>query len=113
MNLERAIDANYTFPLRVEVYKLSTRLWEIIDSNCSFNHKLHFEDRSIYLNGEIHWVACGENKGGKLTNSLLVFDLSDETFSQIGFPRVLAAHDFELDLSVTLCGEKNSVIFFE
>lgn len=92
---------------------MSTGLWETIDSNYSFNRKLHFEDHSIYLNGAIHWVACGENEGGDITNSLLVFDLSDETFSEIGFPRVLAAHDFELDLSVTLCGEKNSVIFFE
>ncbi|PHT36667.1 hypothetical protein CQW23_24367 [Capsicum baccatum] len=52
-----------------------------------------------------------ENKGGDFVNRLLVFDLGDERFSEMGLPK-RAAHVSPLDLSVTLCGDQISVLWY-
>ncbi|MCD9559866.1 hypothetical protein HAX54_018192 [Datura stramonium] len=98
----------YMAPPEVEVYKLSTGLWETVNSK-GFNYKLDEDCTSVYFNGAIHWVSHSENEDGEITNNLLVFDLSDETFSEMGLPLMLA-HVSSVDLSITLCGEHISVI---
>ncbi|MCD7465149.1 hypothetical protein HAX54_000694 [Datura stramonium] len=78
---------DYIGPSEVEVYKLSTGLWKTVNSK-GFNNKLVMNNTSVYLNGAIHRVSYSE-KRGEITNSLLVFNLSAETFSEIGLPLVL------------------------
>ncbi|MCD7473041.1 hypothetical protein HAX54_014619 [Datura stramonium] len=48
--------------------------------------------------------AESKNEDEEITNNLLVFDLSHETISEMGLPRVLAqVHVSSWDLFVTLC----------
>ncbi|KAK4369042.1 hypothetical protein RND71_012834 [Anisodus tanguticus] len=53
-----------------------------------------------------------ENGGWGFSNGLLVFDLADEKFSEIGLPRELV-HVSPLDLSVSLCGGRISMFWYE
>ncbi|XP_059283117.1 F-box/kelch-repeat protein At3g23880-like [Lycium ferocissimum] len=104
--------ANTVLPPKVEVYSLSTGLWKTVNSkdiHCKIIERFY---TSVYLSGAIHWISYTENEGGEFTNSLLVFDLSEEKFSEIGFPRELI-HVSPTDLSVSLCGGQISMIWFE
>ncbi|PHT43624.1 hypothetical protein CQW23_17649 [Capsicum baccatum] len=105
----RGANGVYIVPPEVEVYKLSTGLWKTVNSK-NINGKLDFLYSSIYLNSAIHWVFHCKNEGGKITNCLLVFGLSAETFSEMSLPQELAHVCF---LSLTLCGERISVISYE
>ncbi|MCD9559863.1 hypothetical protein HAX54_018189 [Datura stramonium] len=71
--------------MEVEAHKLSTGLWTTVYSK-AINSKLDINYSSIYLNGAIIGFPIRRMKVAKL----LVFDLSDETFSEMGSPRVLA-----------------------
>ncbi|MCD7465153.1 hypothetical protein HAX54_000698 [Datura stramonium] len=105
----RGANCDDIVPPEVEVYKLSTVLWKIVNSK-GFNYKMVIDNPSVYLNGAIHWVSYSENEGEEITNSLLVFNLSDETVSYTGLPLV-QSHVCSVELSLTLCGEHISVIF--
>ncbi|KAM3301977.1 hypothetical protein P3S67_016479 [Capsicum chacoense] len=105
----RGANGDYMVPREVEVYKLSTGLWKTVNSK-NINGKLDFLYSSIYLNSASHWVFHSKSEGGKITNSLFVFGLSYETFSEISLPQELAHVCF---LSLTLCGERISVISYE
>ncbi|MCD7465152.1 hypothetical protein HAX54_000697 [Datura stramonium] len=98
--------------MKAEVYKLSTCLWTTVYSK-TINYKLDINHASVYFNGSVHWVSQSKNEDGEITNSLLVFNLSDETVSEMGFPHVLAQAQFSSwDLSVTLYGEHISLIWY-
>ncbi|XP_060182199.1 F-box protein At3g07870-like [Lycium barbarum] len=92
----------------VEVYSLSTGVWKTVNSKGINGKLVKYFYTTTYLNGAIHWVSYRKKKNGKFTNSLLVFDLSDETFSEMGLPRWLV-HVSPSVLSVSLCGDRISV----
>ncbi|XP_059285001.1 F-box/kelch-repeat protein At3g06240-like [Lycium ferocissimum] len=104
-------EANTVLPSKVEVYSLSTGLWKTVNSkiHCKI---IEYVYTSVYLSGAIHWISYTENEGGEFTNSLLVFDLSKEKFSEIGLPQELV-HVSPFDLSVRLCGGQISMIWFK
>lgn len=99
-------------PPEVEVYSLSTGLWKTVNSNDISCKIVEYFYSSVYQNGAIHWVCYRKSEGGVFSNSLLVFDLSDETFSEMGLPRELV-HVSPLDLTVSSCGELISMIWYE
>ncbi|PHT36668.1 hypothetical protein CQW23_24368 [Capsicum baccatum] len=106
-------DGNGTYtilPPEVEVYSLSTGLWKTVkkDNRCRIVECVY---SSFYLNGAIHWVSHIKNEGGDFMNRLLVFDLGDQRFSEMGLPK-RAAHVSLLDLCVTLCGDQISVLWY-
>ncbi|XP_060189766.1 F-box/kelch-repeat protein At3g06240-like, partial [Lycium barbarum] len=104
-------EATTGLPSKVEVYSLSTGLWKTVNSkiHCKI---IEYVYTSVYLSGAIHWISYTENEGGEFTNSLLVFDLSKEKFSEIGLPQELVQVS-PFDLSVRLCGGQISMIWLK
>ncbi|PHT60546.1 hypothetical protein CQW23_02909 [Capsicum baccatum] len=96
------------FPPEVDVYSLSTGLLKKIIKEIS-RRTIEYFYSCVYLNGVTHWVLYIKNEGGYFENRLLVFDLGDERFSEMGLPKRVA-HVSPLDLSVTLCRDQISVI---
>ncbi|XP_059282473.1 F-box/kelch-repeat protein At3g23880-like [Lycium ferocissimum] len=110
--LQNKYGAYSVLPPEVEVYSLSSGLWRTVDSKDVRCKIIEYFYSSVYLNGAIHWVCCVKNDDGEFTSNLLVFDLTDEKFSEMCLPRELV-HVSPLDLSVSLCEGQISMFWYE
>ncbi|XP_009599278.1 F-box/kelch-repeat protein At3g06240-like [Nicotiana tomentosiformis] len=90
----------------VELYKLSTGVWEDITLVAPFYDILPRVPARVYVNGACHWVASkgkGAHKsGGKCKHVIVLFDMYDEMFREIMLPASLVEkpwfYDFEFAL---------------
>ncbi|KAG5551857.1 hypothetical protein RHGRI_010081 [Rhododendron griersonianum] len=62
-----------------------------------------------FLNGVVHWVASDPWKEGGLPNSIMLFDMASESFSEIMLPPTLAADQNPKSLSIHVFGESLAV----
>ncbi|KAE9456140.1 hypothetical protein C3L33_11959, partial [Rhododendron williamsianum] len=60
------------------------------------------QEYKAFLNGVVHWVASDPCKEGGLPNSIMLFDMASESFSEIMLPPTLAADQNRKSLSIHL-----------
>ncbi|KAK4342438.1 hypothetical protein RND71_038254 [Anisodus tanguticus] len=91
-------------PPYVELYKLSTGVWQDI-SRVSPCYKIYKEEPGVYVNGACHWVAAKRKKGESRNMMIVLFDVKDEMFCEMMVPDGLvvtfgfSAHWFDLFVS--------------
>ncbi|KAM3395668.1 F-box/kelch-repeat protein [Capsicum galapagoense] len=110
--LQNEYGAYTVLPPEVELYSSSTGLWKDVDPKGIRCKIIEYLYSSVYVNGVIHWVSCVKNEGGGFLNGLLGFDLGDEKFREMCLPQSLVRVS-PMDLSVRLCGDRISVIWYE
>jgi len=95
---------------RVEYFSLRTNVWRDIEANhLSYMNSFDSLKEGSLLNGAIHWLAfCCDTS----MNVIVVFDLTERSFSEILFSVEIFNYDFDsCDLGVL--GDSLSVSFLE
>ncbi|XP_026385022.1 F-box protein CPR1-like [Papaver somniferum] len=76
----------------VQVYTLASNSWKI--GQTVNYHFFHFQTSGVLVNGNLHWLAPGQN------NCLLLsLDIADESFKEMQLPR----HILEMEMNKDLC----------
>ncbi|XP_060200083.1 F-box/kelch-repeat protein At3g06240-like [Lycium barbarum] len=72
-------------PPHVELYKLSTGVWQDITRVAP---SFHFYEKipGVYVNGACHWVATKRKKGESSNMMIVLFDMQDDTFWEMMVP---------------------------
>ncbi|KAK6785176.1 hypothetical protein RDI58_018631 [Solanum bulbocastanum] len=82
----RVVDTwSHPLPPHVDLYKLSTGVWEYI-SHVSLSYLFLATTSQAYVNGASHWIA---SKWDVLSfvNVIVLFNMHDETFSEMILPK--------------------------
>nr|XP_018632882.2 F-box protein At3g07870-like [Nicotiana tomentosiformis] len=73
-------------PPHVELYKLSTGVWQDI-TPVSPSYKFFRQTPGVYVNGACHWVASQQKRFGRYM--IVLFDMHEETFWEMMVPGCL------------------------
>lgn len=97
---------------KVEVYALSTGLWNTVKGAKIGYHMVDIFWSSVYANGGVHWTAYSGGKSIGYCNIILVFDVGSEVFREVKLPEKLVG-ECPLDLAVVAYRDSISVVQYD
>ncbi|KAI8558425.1 hypothetical protein RHMOL_Rhmol04G0092200 [Rhododendron molle] len=113
IRLEYTLESLFKPPLKVEIYTQGTRSWRGVSSAPHYFVAVSWS--RAFLNGVVHWVAWDTCEEGGFRNSIMLFNMASESFSEIMLPPTLAyqnvkslfIHAFGESLAVSCTGESD------